>query len=198
MQRSCKAYRPRRKLLPGCERFERFVHMLRERLSPEQIAGKLRSMNIPNLRDAYVCREAIYNAIYPLPVGEPRKELIICLRQGETTCRPRSGGVNRRGLIPKIVSIHVRPTEIKDRLMPGHREGDLIKGKASASVESALAERTSGYLLLIKMNDAVGRLQPGPQSHAAGDAQAHDLRPRSGDGETRGDHPEDWRGDLLL
>ncbi|SUD59496.1 putative transposase [Ectopseudomonas oleovorans] len=52
--------------------------MLRERLSPEQIAGKLRSMNIPNLRDAYVCRETIYgaairNAIYALPVGERRR-----------------------------------------------------------------------------------------------------------------------------
>ncbi|RMT95925.1 hypothetical protein ALP39_200053 [Pseudomonas marginalis pv. marginalis] len=43
--------------------------MLRERLSPEQIAGKLRSMNMPNLGDAYVCRETIYNAIYALPVG---------------------------------------------------------------------------------------------------------------------------------
>ena len=38
-----------RKLLPGSERFELVTHMLRERLSPEQIAGKLRSMNIPNL-----------------------------------------------------------------------------------------------------------------------------------------------------
>mgnify|MGYP002652021903 FL=1 len=67
--------RPMRKLLPGSERFELVTHMLRERLSPEQIAGKLRSMNIPNLRDAYVCRETIYNAIYALPVGELRKEL---------------------------------------------------------------------------------------------------------------------------
>ena len=48
--------RPSRKLLPGSERFELVVHMLRERLSPEQIAGKLRHMNIPSLRDAYVCR----------------------------------------------------------------------------------------------------------------------------------------------
>jgi IS30 family transposase len=71
---------PKRKLLPGTERFELVTHMLRERLSPEQIAGKLRSMNIPNLRDAYVCRETIYNAIYALPVGELRKELIICNR----------------------------------------------------------------------------------------------------------------------
>ena len=146
--------RPSRKLLPGSERFELVVHMLRERLSPEQIAGKLRHMNIPSLRDAYVCRETIYNAIYALPVGELRKELIICLRQGKTTRRPRSGGVDRRGQIPEMVSIHVRPPEIEDRLMPGHWEGDLIKGKANASSVGTLVERTSGYLMLVKMNDA--------------------------------------------
>ena len=146
--------RPKRKLLPGSERFELVTHMLRERLSPEQIAGKLRGMNIPSLRDAYVCRETIYNAIYALPVGELRKELIICLRQSKATRRPRSGGVDRRGQIPEMVSIHVRPPEIEDRLMPGHWEGDLIKGKANASSVGTLVERTSGYLMLVKMNDA--------------------------------------------
>ena len=146
--------RPKRKLVPGSERFELVAHMLRKRLSPEQIAGKLRSMTIPNLRDAYVCRETIYNAIYALPVGELRKELIVCLRQGKTTRRPRSGGVDRRGQIPEMVSIHVRPPEIEDRLMPGHWEGDLIKGKANASSVGTLVERTSGYLMLMKMNDA--------------------------------------------
>jgi IS30 family transposase len=77
-------------------------------------------MDMPNRRDAYVCRETIYNVIYALPVGELRKELIICLRQSKTTVRPRSGGVDRRGQIPKMVSIHVRPPEIEVRLMPGH------------------------------------------------------------------------------
>lgn len=72
--------------------------MLRERLSPEQIAGKLLSMNIPSLKDAYVCRETIYNA--------------------------------------------------------GHWEGDLMKGKANASSVGTLVEGTSGYLMLVKMNDA--------------------------------------------
>ena len=146
--------RPKRKLFPGSERFELVTHMLRERLSPEQIAGKLRSMNIPPLKDAYVCRETIYTAIYALPVGELRKELIICLRQSKTTRRPRSGGVDRRGQIPEMVSIHVRPPEIEDRLTPGHWEGDLIKGKANASAVGTLVERTSGYLMLVKMNDA--------------------------------------------
>ncbi|MDX1300341.1 MAG: helix-turn-helix domain-containing protein, partial [Pseudomonas sp.] len=88
MQARRQVCRPMRKLLPGSERFELVAHMLRECLSPEQIAGKLRSMNIPSLRDAYVCRETIYNAIYALPVGELRKELIICLRQSKATRRP--------------------------------------------------------------------------------------------------------------
>ena len=114
----------------------------------------MRSMKTPNLREAYVCRETIYNAIYALPVGELRKELIICLRQSKTMRRPRSGGVDRRGQIPEMVSIHVRPPEIEDRLMPGHWEGDLIKGKANTSAVATLVERTSGYLILAKMNDA--------------------------------------------
>ena len=122
MQARRQRCRPKRKLLPSSERFQLVAHMLRERLSPEQIAGKLRSMNIPSLREAYVCRETIYNAIYALPVGELRKELIICLRQSKTTRRPRYGGVDRRGLIPEMVSIHVRPPEIEDRLMPGYWE----------------------------------------------------------------------------
>jgi transposase, IS30 family len=146
--------RPKRKLLPGSERFELIIHMLRDRLSPEQIAGKLRNMNIPCLKDAYVCRETIYNAIYALPVGGLRKELILCLRQGKATRRPGSGGVDRRWQIPEMLSIHVRPPEIEGRLMPGHWEGDLIKGKANASSVGTLVERTSGYLMLVKMNDA--------------------------------------------
>ena len=154
MQVRRKPCRPKRKLLPGSERFELVTYMLRKRLSPEQIAGKLRNMTIPSLQDAYVCRETIYTAIYALPVGELRKELIVCLRQGKTTRRPRLGGVDRRGQIPEMVSIHVRPPEIEDRLMPGHWEGDLIKGKANASSVGTLVERTSGYLMLIKMRDA--------------------------------------------
>ncbi len=146
--------RPRQKLVPGNELFELVAYLLRQCFSPEQIAGKLGAMKSPSFEDAYVCRETIYNAIYALPVGELRKELIICLRQGKTSRRPRSGGVDRRGQIPDMVSIHVRPPEIEDRVMPGHWEGDLIKGKANASAVGTLVERTSGYLILVKMNDA--------------------------------------------
>lgn len=47
--------RPARKLLPGTERFDLIVHLLRRRLSPEQISGKLKTMKLPDLRDAHVC-----------------------------------------------------------------------------------------------------------------------------------------------
>ena len=53
-------------------------------------------MDIPSFEDVYVCRETIYSAVYALPVGELRKELIRCLRQGKSTRRPRAGGVDRR------------------------------------------------------------------------------------------------------
>lgn len=148
-----KVCRPARKLVLGNERFELVLHLLRERFSPEQIAGKLRVMKI-NFEEAYVCRETIYKAIYAMPVGELRKELVQCLRQGKSTRRPRAGGVDRRGQIPDMVSIHLRPPEVEDRLMPGHWEGDLIKGKNNASAVGTLVERSSGYLMLVKMNDA--------------------------------------------
>lgn len=148
-----KVCRPVRKLVLGNERFELVLHLLRERFSPEQIAGKLRVMKI-NFEEAYVCRETIYKAIYAMPVGELRKELVQCLRQGKSTRRPRAGGVDRRGQIPDMVSIYLRPPEVEDRLMPGHWEGDLIKGKNNASAVGTLVERSSGYLMLVKMNDA--------------------------------------------
>jgi len=70
--------------------------MLRQGLSPDQIAGKLKRMTIPSPRDVYVCRETIYNVIYAMPVGELRKELVNCLRQGKSIRKPRNGQVDRR------------------------------------------------------------------------------------------------------
>ena len=67
---------------------------------------------------------------------------------------PRSRGDDRRGQIPEMVSIHVRPPEVDDRVMPGHWEGDFIKGAGNKSSVGVLVERTSRLVLLAKMDDA--------------------------------------------
>ena len=63
--------------------------------------------------------------------GELRHQLIACLRQGRGTRVPRSRGTDRRRQIPDMVSIHVRPPEVNDRVMPGRWEGNLVKGAAN-------------------------------------------------------------------
>ena len=91
------------------------------------------------------------NCIYAQPVGELRKELIACMRQAHNKRVPRSKGQDRRGQIPDMLSIHVRPPEIEDRQFPGHWEGDLIKGAANASAVGTLVERTSRLVMLVKL-----------------------------------------------
>ncbi len=98
--------------------------------------------------------ETIYTAIYATPRGALRRELVALLRQGRGARRPRSRGEDRRGTLADIVSIHVRPPEIEERLMPGHWEGDFIKGSRNQSSVGVLVERTSRLVVLAKMTDA--------------------------------------------
>ena len=80
------------------------------------------------------------------------KELIACLRQGNGKRRPRSRGKDRRQQIPDLVSIHLRPPEIEDRLMPGHWEGDLIISANNRSAVGTLVERTKRLVVLAKVD----------------------------------------------
>ncbi|MEX3556620.1 MAG: IS30 family transposase, partial [Burkholderia gladioli] len=121
--------------------------LLREQYSPEQIAGLLRNMkpDEPTLRASH---ETIDTALYALPRGQLRGELTACLRQARKSRRPRARGEDRRGKIPNLVSIHDRPAEIDERIVPGHWEGDLIKGARNASSVATLVERTSLFVTL--------------------------------------------------
>jgi IS30 family transposase len=121
--------------------------------SPQQIAATLKSV-FPNEPERHVSHETIYTAIYAQPRGDLRRQLIACLRHGRSTRLPRSRGTDRRGQIPEMVSIHVRPPEVNDRVMPGHWEGDLIKGAGNKSAVGVLVERTSRLVLLARMQDA--------------------------------------------
>jgi IS30 family transposase len=95
--------------------------------------------------------ETIYRYVYVMPKGDLRTEVLEYLRQGRKKRRPRARGVDRRGQITNMRTIKERPLEVENREVPGHWEGDLIKGKANGSAIGTLVERTTRYVLLAKM-----------------------------------------------
>jgi IS30 family transposase len=116
---------------------------------PEQIAGRRRTM-YPEDPAQRVSHETIYLALYALPRGELRKALLAQLRQGPAARRPRSRGKDRRGGRRNMTSIHERPAEVATRKVPGHWEGDLIKGAGNRSAVGTLVERASRYVILAR------------------------------------------------
>ena len=144
--------RVERRLYPGSALWDEVMHYLKRRYSPEQIAGTLALVHAqtPTLQ---VSHETIYTAIYAMPRGELRTEVIGWLRFGHAKRRPRARGEDRRGRIPGMVSIHDRPPEIDERLAPGHWEGDLIKGARNASALGTLMEPTTLFRALSRMDD---------------------------------------------
>jgi transposase, IS30 family len=147
-----------RKLLPGSPLFLYVADHLRGGWSPLQIAGRLRVMDTADCPGT-VCHETIYGALYALPRGELRRELLSALRQGRQKRRPRSRGKKRGGFVTDDVKITARPEEIAERLIPGHWEGDLIKGASNRSAVGTLVERTSRLVLLARMAKGASRLQ---------------------------------------
>ena len=148
-------FKPRRvgKLAVDSVLFGVVQHFLQEGWSPGQIAGTLKLM-WPDSLDLRVSAETIYTCLYALPRGALRQELIACLRKARSVRLPRSRGTDRRGQLPDMVSIHVRPPEVEDRALPGHWEGDFIKGAGNRSAVGVLVERRSRLVLLAKMDDA--------------------------------------------
>ena len=126
---------------------------LRLRWSPQQIAAILKAM-WPDDSSKTVSHETIYNALYLHPRGELKREMIACLRHHNQVRKPRSRGVDRRGLIKDMQSIHIRPPEVQDRIIPGHWEGDLVKGAGNRSSVGTLVERTTRFVVLAKIDDA--------------------------------------------
>ncbi len=142
-----------RRLRPGTALWKQVQRYLKAGYSPGQIAGTLALVHseTPTLQ---VSHETIYTAIYAMPRGALRTAVIGWLRFGHTKRRPRACGVDRRGQIPDRVSIHARPPEVEERLIPGHWEGDLIKGAHNRSSVGTLVERATLFTVLSRMNDA--------------------------------------------
>jgi IS30 family transposase len=148
--------RPRRKLRPGGALW-RFVwhHLVTFRWSPEQIAATLRSMH-PDDPRARVSHETIYAMIYAQPRGGLKAALVEALRQGKHR-RGRGRGIGRRpgggsAIVPETLRILHRPEEVDARLVPGHWEGDLLKGASNRSCVGTLVERKTRFVTLAKMD----------------------------------------------
>ncbi|MBC7840172.1 MAG: IS30 family transposase [Nitrospiraceae bacterium] len=88
---------------------------------------------------------------YVLPHGMLRSALLAALRQARNPRRPRARGTDRRGQIPNMTPMTERPAEVATRTVPGHWEGDLIKGARSGLAVETLVERTTRLVILARM-----------------------------------------------
>lgn len=144
------------KLVVGNPLFEIVKAHLHKKWSPEQIAGTLKGMH-PDQPAQRVSHETIYHTLYAMPRGELRRELIACLRWSRDKRRSKTRAPDGRGHIAEMQSIHLRPPEVVDRLIPGHWEADMIKGAMNRSSIGTLVERTTLMVVLAKMPDGTAQ-----------------------------------------
>ena len=141
----------KQRMAPDGALFAEVSRLVRLGWSPEQISGRRKrqeeGMACPSgLR---VSHEAIYAAIYALPRGELRRELVGCLRHAKPTRGRKPKGSELRGKLCGMTNIKDRPEEVEGRLVPGHWEGDLILGAKGASAIGTLVERTTRFVVLV-------------------------------------------------
>jgi len=114
--------------------------LLRQDWSPEQIAGRLERE-----RDIHVSHEWIYQYVYAdKRAGGSLHRHLRCQKPR----RKRYGTYERRGRIPRQVSIDERPAVVDARRRLGDWEGDTLIGKAHRGVLVSLVERKSIYTLI--------------------------------------------------
>ena len=148
----------RSKLRDGDGDLTAVVHKrLLDGLSPEQVSHSLKR-DFGDNAAMQVSHETIYQALYVMPRNALKARLVeAALRQGHEKRRPQSRLVKSDA--PRVrfadgLSIHQRPAEVDDRAVPGHWEGDLIKGEKNRSEVGVLLERQTRRVLLTRLPDA--------------------------------------------
>ena len=119
--------------------------------SPQQIAGWLK-MEYPNNESLRVSHETIYRSLFIQARGALKQELVRHLRSKGRIRRSRHASVHghSQGRIIDAISIRERPAEVEDRAIPGHWEGDLLRGAGNSHVIT-LVERGSRFCTLRKV-----------------------------------------------
>jgi transposase, IS30 family len=119
--------------------------------SPKQISGWL-NRQYPNDQSLRVSHETIYRSLFIQARGALKQELVKHLRSQRRIRRSRHASIHghSQGRIVDAVSIRERPAEIEDRAVPGHWEGDLLRGAGNSHV-ATLVERQSRFCMLVKV-----------------------------------------------
>ena len=118
--------------------------------SPEQISGWLKQ-SYPDDEGLRVSHETIYRSLFIQARGALKQELVRHLRSKRRIRRSRHASIHghSQGKIVDAVSIRERPAEVEDRAVPGHWEGDLLRGAGNSHVIT-LVERGSRFCMLMK------------------------------------------------
>jgi len=121
------------------------------RWSPQQIAARLRNMH-PDEPAFHISHETIYASIYAHPRGGLKQAMVQALRQAKPSRGNRRTTISQGGFVPEDLRIIHRPEEVALRLVPGHWEGDLIKGAFNRSAVGTLVERKTRFVVLCRMD----------------------------------------------
>lgn len=117
--------------------------------SPEQISGRLKQ-EYKNYPDRQIGIETIYRFIYK-DINK-RLKLWEYLRRKQVKRRKKGGRKAQRVRIPDRISIHQRPKEVEERIVPGHWEGDSIVGKGHKSGLHTEYERVTSLIRFEKLD----------------------------------------------
>ena len=132
------------------------VGHLKQRWSPEQIAGRMELEGIGSISP-----EAIYQFIYAqLSYGKPRKgkeDLRPYLRRKQKKRQHHGSRKGQRIFKSNGRSIDERPTVVDLRSRIGDWEGDTVESCDHAPGVNTLLERKSGLFFVTKVKDKTGR-----------------------------------------
>jgi len=127
------------------EVIEKITRLIRQELSPEQVAEYLRLESIVSLH-----HETIYQFIYADKLSGGT--LYQHLRVLKKSYRKRYGSYDSRGKIKNRVCIEERPVVVDRLSRIGDWEGDTIIGLGRRSALLTLVERKTLYTVIIKVN----------------------------------------------
>src|SRR5580765_2296995 len=146
------AVRPKPCLLATHSELQQMVaSKLMQDWSPQQVSGWLK-MEYPNDESLRVSHETIYRSLFIQARGALKQELVRHLRSKRRIRRSRHASVHghSQGRIIDAISIRERPAEVEDRAVPGHWEGDLLRGAGNSHVVT-LVERQSRFCMLVQV-----------------------------------------------